>query len=234
MGDEVIKNRIAAIAGDGDEVIMPKSKIKEKASDAVHDTSFGLDEFSSLDENIAKDTANKGLQNKEVGEERSDDSGVKTAYSDRDTKLENNYVNTMPSITERMEAVGLAKDTAIDMILQLTDVGYIKEDFSMLGGRVTMSLKSPKVLDSARFINLFDEVEMNTQAKVEFYLQLYSVAAVLDSFRGNDLSTMEIKEKTIWIEENIPTVLYKVLTPKVQDFNEKIELLSSEEVASFF
>lgn len=155
----------------------------------------------------------------------------KVAYADRE---EDPIVDMTKTFEERMDEVGLSRDEAIDLILQLTDNGYIEEVISIFGGKVVCIVRSPKMIDSANFIDLLDEEQMNTPAKVEFYLNLYSMAAVLMKYNNNNLSDMDIKERSQWIEENIPTVIYKAILPKVQKFHLKIELLSSDEVADFF
>jgi hypothetical protein len=90
------------------------------------------------------------------------------------------------------------------------------------------------MVDSANFIDVMDEEQMNTPAKVEFYLNLFSVAAIMVRYNSKNMEKMTIEDRASWIEENIPTILYRMLLPKALDFHRKLDILSSEEVADFF
>lgn len=213
-----------------------ESKTEKSGNTNEEPQSFGFKEFSTTDTETEepKKPEIKHEEDDPFSSEKEESLGKKVAYADREKEKASQYRDAMPSVRQKMEDIGLSKDSAIDLILQLTDTGYIEESFSLLGGRVKGVLRSPKMKDSASFVDVFDETDMNTQAKVEFYLALFSAAAVLHSYGDNLLGEMSIKERTKWIEENIPTVIYKVMLPSIQKFNEQIELLSSQEVSDFF
>jgi hypothetical protein len=133
-----------------------------------------------------------------------------------------------------MKSIGLSKDEVVDSILQLTDDGYIEDTINFLKGRIKTVFRSPKMIDSADFIDMLDEEQMNTPAKVEFYVNLFSLAAVLVHYNDKDMVTMRIEDRVSWIEENVPTVIFRIILPKALEFHTKLDILSSEEVADFF
>lgn len=138
------------------------------------------------------------------------------------------------SIEEKMEELGMSKDIAIDMIMMLSDSGYIEEDLSLFGGRFKAKFRTAKITDSKRFVDLFDALEINTQAKGEYYLNLYSLASILIEFNGKKLDDGDITARAKWIEEELPVPIYKTLIEKGNEFHSKIEILNSDEVADFF
>lgn len=139
------------------------------------------------------------------------------------------------SIEERMEKVGMSKDTAIDMILMLSDDGFIKEEVKLFGGKFKATFKTAKITDSKRFVEIFDEMNVNTQAKAEYYLNLYALASILVEFNGKEVDhDDDVTNRAEWVEENIPVPIYKALLAEANKFHEKIELLNSKEVADFF
>ncbi len=255
--DEIIKQRLSDIAGKNDTIEMSdgslikgdgsgqeiESPIDEESANmlGVNDKgSLGLSGFDTAISNDKNSETKEKIEvasnielDKMVEEEEAKDDNIenKTAYSDREVEP---VVDMVKTFEEKMSDAGMSKDSAIDLILQLADTGYIEEQISLFGGRIVCSVKSPKMIDSAKFIDMLDEEEMNTPAKVEFYLNLYSMSAILTRYGDTDLSELSMRQKTKWIEENIPTVMYKSLLPKIQKFHLKIELLSSDEVANFF
>ncbi len=145
-----------------------------------------------------------------------------------------NILEKKKTIEEKMEELGMSKDIAIDMIMELSDSGYITEKFTLFGGKFTAEFKTAKIADTKRFVDLFDAMDVNTQAKAEYYLNLYALASILDNFNGDFLDSDDIVARANWIEEKIPVPLYKKLLDTANKFHAKIELLSSEEVANFF
>ena len=138
------------------------------------------------------------------------------------------------TIEEKMHDAGLSKDTAIDMILELSDNGYIEEEVRLFGGKFTAKFKTAKLLDSKAFVDVFDAMDINTQAKGEYYLNLYALASVLIEFQDEKLNQEDVRDRAKWIENNLPVPIYKNLISKANDFHAKIELLGSDEVANFF
>ncbi len=236
-------------SGTGVNVDTPIDNKSEKIVDADNEK-LGLSGFSSLsesenkDKKIAKDTEEyenpnelkmaSQLELDNINKEPAEDKSIenKKSYQDRDE--ESQVEDKALFFEKQMEDAGLSKDSAIDLILQLTDSGRISEEVSLFNGRIKCQLESPKMIDSSSFIDLIDEEDMKTTAKVEFYLNLFSMAAILIEYNGNNIKELSLKQRVEWIETNIPTVIYKVLLPKIQKFHLKIELLSSEEVANFF
>ncbi len=259
VADEIIKQRLSSIAGNDDIIEMSdgsskkgegdgqkiESPIDKESANILNNMdnkgSLGLSEFDTAlssdkpieaEENIeiaSKIELDKMIEEDEEGEDSKIDN--KTAYSDRDGEP---VVDMVKTFEEKMLDAGMSKDLAIDMILQLADTGHVEEQISLFGGRIVCKVKSPKMIDSAKFIDMLDEEEMNTPAKVEFYLNLYSMSAILIKYGDTDLSELSMRQRTKWIEEHIPTVMYKSLLPRIQKFHLKIELLSSDEVANFF
>jgi len=211
-------------------------KIIEKLNS---ETNGGLKPFSTVDGG----SANKKTPSDEGAKEGISISNNEDASAEIDMIQETVHVgedrlskvmDKKESIEDKLKELGLSKDEVMDMIFQLTDDGYIEERVSLYGGRLTALFRSPKMIDTAIFIDIMDEEEMNTPAKVEFYVNLYSLASILIRYKGENLEGMSIKERAKWIEENIPTALYKVILKKGLEFLRKVELLSSEEVANFF
>ncbi len=263
LADEIIQKRLQEIAGEGDIITVDgkdtpghgegkEVEIEEDEESKKIVEGFGLKSFGSLSEvepesnddivdavdvegddepeqiPESKETPVVDVEGNEVKEDKN-----KVAYADRDKK-ESEIKDMKEDIEAEMEKLGMSKDVVMDLIFQLTDDGYIEEQILLFGGRLKAVVRSPKMVDSAEFIDMMDEEQMNTPAKVEFYINMYSVAAVLVKYGKEDLSEMSIKERVEWIEKNIPTVLYKVLLPDVMKFHQKIEILSSEKVADFF
>lgn len=145
----------------------------------------------------------------------------------------------MPSMTidEKMELLGLTKDQVIDMIISLSDDGYIEDDVSIFGGKFSAKFRTSKLTDTKRFIDMFDAMDINTQAKTEYYLNLYALASILLEFNGKKVDEEvdgDVIRRASWIEKNIPTPIYKTLIDEANKFHQKIELLNSKEVADFF
>lgn len=139
------------------------------------------------------------------------------------------------SIEERMEKVGLSKDEAIDMIMMISTDGYIEHRVSIFGGKFKATFRTAKITDTKKFVEIFDEISINTQAKAEYYLNLYALASILVEFNGKKVEEgSDIVARASWIEENLPVPVYKTLLDEANDFHEKVELLNSKEVADFF
>jgi hypothetical protein len=134
----------------------------------------------------------------------------------------------------QMKNLGLTKDDIIDMVLQLSDDGYIEEEVRILDGKITALFRTSKMKDSREFVETFDEMNVNTRVKTEYYINLFALASVLARYKDQVLSGMTIIERIRWIEDNLDAPIYKILLDKSSKFLEKIELLSSEEVADFF
>jgi hypothetical protein len=240
--------------GEGVEIEIEEDEESRKIMDAA---GFNFDEFDSLSsiqkENIQEDVSTEnhkndivdavdveGTDNEKISVHGVDDSieddkpstKNKVAYEGRSNK--DGIRDNKESIEQRMESIGISKDEVVDLILQLTDDGHIDEQILLFKGRVKAKLRSPKMVDSAAFIDMMDETQMKTSAKVEFYINMFSVASVLVKYNDTDLEKLEAQDRVKWIEENIPTAIYRALLPKVLKFHEKIELLSMEEVADFF
>jgi hypothetical protein len=120
------------------------------------------------------------------------------------------------------------------MVLQLSDDGYIEEEVRILDGKITALFRTSKMKDSREFVETFDEMNVNTRVKTEYYINLFALASVLARYKDQVLSGMTIIERIRWIEDNLAAPIYKILLDKSSKFLEKIELLSSEEVADFF
>ncbi len=138
------------------------------------------------------------------------------------------------TIEERLNDIGLSKDMAIEMILELSDTGYIEEDVTMFGGKFKAKFRTAKITDSKKFVDLFDSMDINTQAKGEYYLNLYALASILIEFNGEKLDESDVVARAEWIEEKLPVPIYKGLIDRANKFHAKIELLNSDEVADFF
>ena len=138
------------------------------------------------------------------------------------------------SFEYRMKNLGLTKDDIMDMVLQLSDDGYIEEEVRILDGKITALFRTSKMKDSREFVETFDEMNVNTRVKTEYYINLFALASVLARYKDQILSDMTIIERIRWIEDNLAAPIYKILLDKSSKFLEKIELLSSEEVADFF
>jgi len=138
------------------------------------------------------------------------------------------------SIEEKMERLGMTKDQAIDYIMQLSDNGYVEDSVSIFSGKFKALFRTAKISDTRRFVEMFDELDINTQSKAEYFLNLYSLASILRKYRDTSLEDMDIHERAKWIEDNLPTPIYKALLIEATKFHAKIELLGSEEVADFF
>lgn len=201
-------------------------------SSAPEPDDSGIDIVDAVDVEGSDEVADEISPSSKQAEKKVD--ANKVAYADREKDDESRVVDKTKDIEAELEALGISKDEVIDLIFQLTDDGYIDEHVSLFGGRLRAVFKSPKMIDSAKFIDMMDDEEMNTPAKVEFYINLYSLAAILVKYKDVDLSKKDIRDRVKWIEENIPTVMYKAILPKAMEFHRKIELLSSEEVANFF
>jgi hypothetical protein len=128
----------------------------------------------------------------------------------------------------------MTKDDVIDMIMQLSDDGYIKDEVSLFGGKFKARFKTAKLTDTKKFVDVFDGMNARTAAKAEYYLNLYSLAAVLNEFNGKELPQDDIIERAKWIEDTIPVPVYKALIDEANKFHAKIEILNSEEVSDFF
>ena len=145
-----------------------------------------------------------------------------------------NEENEELTIEEKLKRIGITKDQAIDYIMQLSDNGFVEEDISIFGGKFKAKFKTAKISDTRKFVELFDAMDINTQAKAEYYLNLYALASILEEYNGNKLEADDIVERADWIEEHIPVPVYKTLLFEANKFHAKIELLGSEEIADFF
>jgi hypothetical protein len=120
------------------------------------------------------------------------------------------------------------------MVMQLSDYGYIEEEVSILNGKIKAVFRTSKMKDSREFVETFDKMNVNTRVKTEYYINLFALASVLIKYKDEDLSSLSIIERIRWIEDNLAAPIYKILLDKSSVFLEKIELLSSDEVANFF
>jgi len=138
------------------------------------------------------------------------------------------------SIEEKMERLGITKDQAIDYIMQLSDNGYVEDSVSIFSGKFKAVFRTAKISDTRKFVEMFDELDINTQSKAEYFLNLYSLASILIKYNDINLVENDIHERAKWIEDNLPVPIYKALLVEATKFHAKIELLGSEEVADFF
>jgi len=138
------------------------------------------------------------------------------------------------TIAQAMEELGISKDEVIAMILDLTDKGFIEEEEELFHGKVKIKFRTSKLSDSGKFIDMFDGLTINKQAKAEYFLNLYSLTGILAEYNGEDLWDMEVNDRAEWVSDNIPVPIYRFLLEKATKFHAKIELLGSKEVADFF
>jgi hypothetical protein len=120
------------------------------------------------------------------------------------------------------------------MILQLSDQGYIEESIEVLGGAITATFRTSKMRDSRQFVETFDQMDISTRVKTEYYINLFALGSVLVRYRDQDLSDLDIIERIRWIEDNLAAPIYKALLNQSSIFLEKTELLTDEQVARFF
>ena len=164
----------------------------------------------------------------EVREETEDD------LASLETKSAGIEMPEEPTIEEKMAAVGISKDEVVEMILQLSDDGFIERDISFFGGKFKAKFKTSTLNDTKDFISMFDKLEASTQAKAEYYMNLYSLAAILNSYNEHETLSDDIIERAKWIENHIPVPIYKALLAEASKFHSSIEVLNEKEVASFF
>jgi hypothetical protein len=88
--------------------------------------------------------------------------------------------------------------------------------------------------DSRDFVETFDNMNIKTEVKSEYYINLFALASVLLKYQDEDFSDMSIIERIQWIEDNMSSPVYKMLLARGTLFLEKVDLLSSKEVADFF
>jgi hypothetical protein len=120
------------------------------------------------------------------------------------------------------------------MILELSDKGYVEEDVKIMGGKIKVTFRTSKMKDSRDFVETFDNMNIKTPVKSEYYINLFALASVLVKYQDTDLSEYSILERIRWIEENMAAPVYKILLSRCTIFLEKIDLLSSKEVIDFF
>ncbi len=260
--DELIKGKLMELAGDGD--ILEIGGEKTVVSNGLNSKSFGLPEgsdkrskvqekdekksdvglnlsgFSSSSDDQeeivdAVDVEGVEASNTDSAEEiqKEGEFVAKIAYEDRKEDRQQTEDNTI-DIETRMKNLGMSKDEAMDLIFQLTDDGYIEESYSFFKGRIKIKVRSASMGRSTEFMSLISEDDMESPIKIEFFMGLFSLAAVLVQYNDTDLSKMSVEKRVEWIEENIATILYKIISEKVKEFHEKIDILGSEEVANFF
>ena len=270
-GDDVIRDKLRKLAGDGDivtmhgteEVVhngkrseyvkMPEGSdrrpdvegYKSKGEDEIADPGgiSKINEFSSTSEgadNVVYATDVEGEDfsadpSREVADDdKTNDSVSKTAFADRDNDEVDDIEDITETVEDKMTALGISKDQVMEMILQLTDDGFIEEALSFFKGRITIVLRSANMRTSSEFMMLLDDESLQSPAKIEYFLSLYSAAAVLEKYNDTDLSQMSVAERVDWIEVHVPTVIFKIINEKITAFHKKIEILGSDEVANFF
>ena len=164
----------------------------------------------------------------------SDDDAVDRLEEERLVREEFESLSRVETFEQRMKRLKITKDDIFDMVMQLSDDGYIEEDVSILNGKITAVFRTSKMKDSREFVETFDKMNINTRVKTEYYINLFALASVLVQYKNEDLSEMSIIERIRWIEDNLASPIYKILLDRSSIFLEKVELLSSEEVADFF
>ena len=135
---------------------------------------------------------------------------------------------------DKLEYLKMSKDDIMSMILEISDNGYIEEKTSVFGNNIEVMFKSSSLGNSEDFIEMFDKLTVNTQAKAEYYLNLYSLASILVKYKGKDIEYLGVEDRAGWIRDNIPVPIYKTLLRESSNFHSKIEMLSSEDVRDFF
>ena len=210
---------------------------KEEVFQDNHQTTIKQDKEEQIMQQGNKQDADPAMQKFEAQFNQKPVKEIKQVQVNESSE-ESQLVDKTNDIRSRIKEIGLSEDEVIDLIFQLTDYGYIEETVSLFKGRVKALFRSPKVIDSVSFIDKLDEEQIETPAKAEFYMGLYSLAAILEGYQDRrikqDLSSLSLEDRVKWIEENLSTVVYQALLREGKKFHNKLELLMREEVADFF
>ena len=271
IGDDIIAQRLRKIAGEGDIIVNNGQVTKgvgdgEEIPEVIDPESakimgggLGLGAFkrgsgtksetpeqkpierATIKPVNAAEVSGVGLNNKvQEDKDTNEDATTKIAYADREDE-EKTVKDVKETATQAMERLGMSKDVAIDWIFQLSDKGYVEEKFVEFSGRISAVFRAQDVGDSAEFIELMDDEDMTSPARIAFFLNLYSVAIILHSYNGEPVGGWMEKDKASslqkraeWVKENIPTAIFSILLKKAKDFHQKMDLLASPEVADFF
>ena len=152
----------------------------------------------------------------------------------KDERAMASLMSSQESFEDKLKRLQIDRDDISDMILQLSDQGYIEENIAVLGGTITATFRTSKMRDSRQFVETFDQMDISTRVKTEYYINLFALGSVLIRYKDHDLSDLDIIERIRWIEDNLAAPIYKALLNQSSIFLEKTELLTDEQVARFF
>lgn len=135
---------------------------------------------------------------------------------------------------EHLKILNLTESDAFDMIMDIANDGCIKKEINLFKGSLVATFKSSSLIDAHDFLKKVDQAELKSEASTSFFIGLYMLGAILESYRGDSIVGDTIEKRVIYIKEKIPPVFFKTLKFEAAKFSEIIELIGSEGAADFF
>jgi len=132
-----------------------------------------------------------------------------------------------------MDSLNLTKDDIIDMAVQIAENGYIEEEGSLLGGKVTFTMRSGKMEDTKEFVSIFENLNATKQTTVDYSFNINTVGLLVVKYNGEDTGDT-VRDRAAFMEENIPMPVFKKILRDTQLFGRKADLISDEQASLFF
>lgn len=155
--------------------------------------------------------------------------------TEKDISVQNEDIEAdkqVETIDEKLAALKMTKDDLSNIIIELADSGSIKRTENLLQGKLPYTFETKTLSYSREYLKFFESADIDSQALVEYYMNLYSVASILSVYNGAELPD-EISDRVKWIEGEVAGPIYGILLKKSRDFHAMLELLVSTEVEDF-
>lgn len=133
---------------------------------------------------------------------------------------------------EEMRLLSMTKTDILNMILELSDNGFIREQGAILNGKIPYEIRSTTVKQGMRMSELFEEKGLKTQVAATDFFSLHVLAGFLYSYNGTVLPD-KLDDRAEWVKENLSGIVFKALKNRAVIFSRKTDLLTYEEVEDF-
>lgn len=133
---------------------------------------------------------------------------------------------------KELEFLDISKTDILNMILELSDKGYIEERGAILNGKIPYEIRSTTVKQGMRMSELFEARGIKTEVAAKDFFAIHVLAGFLYSFDGEVLPDI-LEDRVKWIEGRMSGIVFKALKNKAILFSRKTDLLTFEEVEDF-
>lgn len=201
------------------------------ADGGTEDLSMMLnDQYFNLDEDADKETEPK---KENVNANQDSDKEISPKKENVNVKQELDEEKPPVSMFEKeLEFLSVSKNDILNMILELSDKGFIEARGAILNGKIPYEIRSTTVKQGMRMSELFEARGIKTEVAAKDFFAIHVLAGFLYSLDGEVLPD-SLEDRVKWIEDRMSGIVFKALKNKAILFSRKTDLLTFEEVEVF-